>query len=69
MLSQPLAGAINNSISKGVFPDNAKIASVSPIDKQSDDKNEVSDFRPVIVLITFSKIYGSFVKKISLFQF
>ena len=41
VLSQPLANAINNSISKGVFPGNAKIASVSPIDKQSDDKSKV----------------------------
>ena len=41
VLSQPLADAINNSISKGVFPDNAKIASVSPIDKQSDDKKSL----------------------------
>ena len=39
MLSRPLADAINNNISKGVFPNNEKIASVSPIDKQSDDKN------------------------------
>ena len=39
--SQSLADAINNSISKGVFPDNAKIASVSPIDKQSDDKKSL----------------------------
>ena len=35
VLSQPLADAINNSISKGVFPDNAKIASISSNDKQS----------------------------------
>ena len=62
VLSQPLADAINNSISKGVFPDNAKIASVSPIDKQSDDKNKVSNFRPVSVLNTFSKIYESVIK-------
>ena len=41
MLSQPLADAINNSISKEVFPDNAKIASVFPMEKQSDDKNKV----------------------------
>ena len=34
-----------------------KIASVSPIDKQSDDKNKVSNFRPVSVVNTFSKIY------------
>ena len=32
MLSQPLVDVINNSISKEVFPDNAKSASVSPID-------------------------------------
>ena len=38
MLSQPLADAINNSISKGDFPDNAKIASASRIDKESDEK-------------------------------
>ena len=62
VLSQPLADAINNSISKGVFPDNAKIASVSPIDKQSDDKNKVSNFRPVSVLSTFSKIYEYVIK-------
>ena len=62
VLSQPLADAINNSISKGVFPDNAKIASVPPIDKQSDDKNKVSNFRPVSVLNTFSKIYESVIK-------
>ena len=57
MLSQRLADAINNSVSKGVFPDNAKIAFVSPIDKESDDKNKVLNFRPVSVLNTFSKIY------------
>ena len=68
MLSHPLADAINNSISKGVFSDNEKIASVSPVDKQSDDKNEDSNFKPVSVLNTFSKIYES-VKKISLSRF
>ena len=33
VLSQPLTDAINNSISKGIFPDNAKVAFVSPFDK------------------------------------
>ena len=51
-----------NSISKGVFPDIAKIASVFPIDKQSDDKNKVSNFRPVSALNTFPKIYESVIK-------
>ena len=62
MLSQLLADAINNCISKGVFPDNAKIASVFLNDKQSDDKSKVSNFRPVIFRNTFSKIYESVIK-------
>ena len=33
VLSKPLAIAINNSFNKGMFPDNAKIACVSPLDK------------------------------------
>ena len=57
-----MADAINNSVSKGVFPDHAIIAFVSSIDKQSDDKNKVSNFRPVSVLNTFSKIYESVIK-------
>ena len=62
VLSQPLADAIYNSISKGVFLDNAKIASVYPIGKQCDDKNKVSNFRPISILNTFSKIYESVIK-------
>ena len=58
---RPLTVAINNSIFK-VFPDNAKTASISLIDKQSDNKNKVSNFRTVTVLNTFSKIYGSVIK-------
>ena len=62
VFSQPLAGAINNSISKGVFPYYAKVASVSPVDKQSNDKNKVLNFRPVCALNIFSKIYASVTK-------
>ena len=62
MLSQPLANAINNSVSKGVFPDNAKLASVSPINKQSNDKNKASNFRAVTVLKTFSEIFEYVIK-------
>ena len=40
MLPQPLGDAINNIISKGIFPDNGKIPSVSPIDKQFNDKDK-----------------------------
>ena len=62
VLSQPLVDAINNSISNGFFPNNVKIASVSPIDKQSSDKNKVWNFRLVSVLNILSKTYESSVK-------
>ena len=37
----------NNSLSKGVFPDDAKIAMVSPLDKGTSNENDLSNFRPV----------------------
>ena len=39
VLSKPLAIAINNSFNKGIFPDNAKIVCVSPLDKHINDKS------------------------------
>ena len=65
-ISQPSADAIKNSIFKGVFPENAKVTSVSHVDKQSNDKNKVSNFR--LVGVFFSKI-NEFAIKISLIQF
>lgn len=67
-ISQPSADAIKNSIFKGVFPENAKVTSVSHVDKQSNDKNKVSNFRLVGVINIFSKI-NEFAIKISLIQF
>ena len=57
VLSKPLVIAINNSFNKGIFPDNIKIACVSPLDKHTDDKYSVTNSRPVSVLNTFSEIY------------
>ena len=57
VLSQPVAIAINNSYNKGIFPDNAKIACISPLDKYADDKYSVTNFQPVSVLNTFTKMY------------
>ena len=57
VLCQPLSNAINNSLSKGIFPDDVKIAMVSPLDKGTSNKNDISKFRPVSILITFSKTY------------
>ena len=45
-----------------MFPDNTKIACVSPLDKHTDDKYSVTNFRPVSVLNTFSKISENVVK-------
>ena len=56
-MCQTLSNAINNSLSKGVFPDDAKIAMVSPLDKGTYNKNHISNFRAVSILTTFSKIY------------
>ena len=62
VISKPLVIAINNSFNKGMFPDNAKIACVSPSDKDTDDKYSVTNFRPVSVLNTISKIYEKIAK-------
>ena len=62
VLSKPFAIAINNSFNKVMFAGNAKIACVSPLDEHTDDKYSVTNFRPVSVLSTFSKLYEKIVK-------
>ena len=57
ILSTPLSNAINNSILKGKFPDDAKVARVSPLNKHTDNKYSVSNFRLVSVINIFSKMY------------
>ena len=44
VLCQPLSNVINNSLSKGIFPGDAKIATVSPLEKSSSNKNDISNF-------------------------
>ena len=51
------AKSINSSTEHKIFPDLAKTALVVPLDKRKPNKNDISDFRPVIILNTFSKIY------------
>ena len=41
----------------GIFPDAAKVAMVSPVDKKTDDKNKISNYRPVSGVNIFSKVY------------
>ena len=52
-----LSQTINNSLMNGIFQDAAKVAMVSPIDKKTDNKNKISNYRPVSVLNIFSKVY------------
>ena len=44
ILCQPLSNAINNSLSKGIFPDDIKITMVSLLDKGNFKKNDMSNF-------------------------
>ena len=54
VLSTPLSIAINNSLKYAVFSDDAKIASVIPLDQDKPNKNEFSSLKPVSILYTFS---------------
>ena len=45
-----------------MFPKNAKISSVTPMDNKTDDKNCVLNFRPISVLNCFSKVYKNILK-------
>ena len=53
---------MNNSITSSIFPDRAKVVTVVPIDKKTDNKYTVSKFRPVSLLNCFSKIYENYIK-------
>ena len=62
ILSTPLSIVINNSLKYGAFSDVAKINSVIPLDKGKPNKDEMSNFRPVSILNTFSNIYEKIIK-------
>ena len=57
-----LSIAINNSFKHNIFPSNAKVACGKPVDKKMENKRSNSNFRPVSILNTFSKIYEKFSK-------
>ena len=52
----PLTKIINKSISQGIFPSELKLARVIPIFK-SNDKQNVSNYRPISILTFFSKVF------------
>ena len=53
---KPIAWIINKSIETGIFPNELKLAKVTPIHKKS-DKSDPSNYRPISVLPTLSKIF------------
>ena len=54
-LCEPLKYLFNLSIVKGIFPDDLKIAKVTPIYK-ADNSCNISNYRPISVLPCFSKM-------------
>ena len=55
-ISSPLTHILNKSIHKGTFPSRLKYSTIIPIYK-SGDKLDMSNFRPISLLISFSKIF------------
>jgi hypothetical protein len=55
-VSRPINHICNASLNEGVFPDRLKYAIVKPIHKKG-DKTDVSNYRPISLLTTLSKIF------------
>jgi len=55
-ISPILSTLINHSITSGIFPDALKVAKITPIFKTG-DKSKITNYRPISVLNSFSKIY------------
>lgn len=54
-LTKPLHHIFNKSLQEGIFPDAWKEALIVPIHK-SGDKNEITNYRPISILIIFGKL-------------
>ena len=61
-IADPLAHIFNESISRGVFPEQLKIAKVIPLFKKG-DKLDPSNYRPISLLSTLSKILEKLIFK------
>ena len=57
IIAESLTQAKSCCLRQGIFPDNAKIASVDPVDKGQPDKYDVLNYLPISIRNTFSKIY------------
>ena len=61
-LTPPLTKSFNFSIEHNIYSDLAKATEVVPRDKGKPNKNDISNFRPVGILNTFSEIFEGVVK-------
>jgi hypothetical protein len=55
-VSSPLCHIINTSLNSGVFPTRLNYSVITPLHKKG-DKNNVSNYRPISLLTSFSKIF------------
>ena len=55
-ISSPLTYICNMMLSSGIFPTRLKFSEVKPIFKRG-NKNDTSNYRPVSLLTSFSKIF------------
>src|ERR1700721_1741821 len=55
-IAEPISKIVNQSFQKGTCPDKLKIAKICPIFK-SGEKNIFSNYRPISILPSFSKIF------------
>ena len=62
-IKSPLLALINDSLSHGIFPDELKLAKITPIYKNKGSKDEMKNYRPISLLPSISKIFEKVVYK------
>ena len=61
-LLTPITIIVNQMINTGIFPDNLKIAKVNPVYKKDDDR-QFTNYRPISLLSSISKIFEKVIFK------
>jgi hypothetical protein len=55
LIKKPLTHIYNLSLSLGVFPENLKIAKVTPLHKK-EDRHDMQNYRPISIISVFAKL-------------